>query len=458
MEPARVIILGAAGRDFHDFNVVFRDDPAYQVVAFTAQQIPHIAGRRYPAALAGPLYPEGIPIHHEKELEPLIRDLRADVCVMAYSDVSHVDVMHLASRANAAGAEFRLLSARRTMLASRLPVVAVCASRTGAGKSQTSRAVVRLLRDAGRRVAVLRHPMPYGDLAAERVQRFASAADLERHHVTIEEREEYEPHLAAGSVVFAGVDYAAILAEAEKEADVLVWDGGNNDTPFLAPTVHLVVLDPHRAGHELAYYPGETNLRMADAFVINKVDTARTAAVREVREHAHLANPRALVIDAASPVRAQDPRVLVGRRVLAIEDGPTVTHGGMAYGAATVASREAHATLVDPRPFAVGELAETFAAYPSLGWLLPAMGYGERQVRDLEATIARAVAEGGVEAVAIGTPIDLARLVKIPVPHTRVRYELEVRGTPTIADALAPLLAASGPAREAALLADCDEC
>jgi predicted GTPase len=447
MDRIRTLILGAAGRDFHDFNVLYRGDPRHEVVAFTAQQIPHIADRRYPAGLAGSLYPDGIPIHPEDRLEELVRDLRVELCVMAYSDVPHVEVMHLASRAGAAGADFTVVAPRRTMLRSRLPVVAVCASRTGAGKSQVSRAVVRILREAGRRVAVLRHPMPYGDLLAQRVQRFAGPEDLERHHVTIEEREEYEPHLAAGSVVYAGVDYEAILAEAEREADVLVWDGGNNDTAFLHPDVYLVVVDPHRPGHELTYHPGETNVRLADAVVINKQDTAEPAAVERVRENVRALNPRATILDAASPVTADDPDVLRGRRVIAIEDGPTTTHGEMRYGAATLAARSAGAAeIVDPRPFAVGEIAETFARYPGTGPLLPAMGYGERQVRDLEATLARA-AEGGVEALAVGTPVDLARLVRLPVPHTRVRYELQVLGEPTLEDVLAPVLApAAAPA------------
>ena len=438
MEPTRVLILGAAGRDFHNFNVVYRGDSRHRVVALTAQQIPHIADRRYPAELAGDGYPDGIPIYEEARLETLIRDLRVDVCVMAYSDVAHVDVMHLASRANAAGADFAMLGVRRTMLRARHPVVAVCASRTGAGKSQTSRAVVRLLREAGRRVVVLRHPMPYGDLRAQRVQRFASSEDLGRQRVTIEEREEYEPHLATGSVVYAGVDYQAILEQAESDADVLVWDGGNNDSSFLAADVYLTVVDPHRAGHELTFYPGETNLRLADAVLINKVDTAEPQMVEQVRANVRATNPRAAILEAASPLVADAPELLSGR-VLAVEDGPTLTHGGMRYGAATLAVRRAGGELVDPRPFAVGEIAETFARYPDLGPLLPAMGYGERQVRDLEATIAQAAADG-VQAVVIGTPIDLARLVRIPVPHTRVRYELEVRGPPGLADVLAPVL------------------
>ena len=441
MPATRVLILGAAGRDFHNFITVYRGDERFQVVAFTAQQIPHIAERRFPAALAGAGYPDGIPIHEESRLEELVRALRVELCVMAYSDVAHVDVMHLASRANAAGADFTLLGARRTMLPSSRPVIAICASRTGAGKSQTSRAVVRLLREAGRRVVVLRHPMPYGDLLAQRVQRFAGRADLDRHHVTIEEREEYEPHLATGSVVYAGVDYPAILEQAEAEADVIVWDGGNNDTSFLRADLYITVVDPHRAGHELAYHPGETNVRLADVVLVNKVDTADPAAVRQVRANVRAVNAGATIVEAASPPRADAPEVLAGRRVLAVEDGPTTTHGGMAYGAATIAARAAGATLVDPRPFAVGEIAETYARYPSLGPLLPAMGYGDRQVRDLGETIRRAV-RGGVEAVAVGTPVDLAQLVAIPVPHTRVRYELEARGTPALADVLAPFLAA----------------
>lgn len=436
----RVVILGAAGRDFHNFNVVFRDDPSVDVVAFTAQQIPHIADRRYPAELAGPRYPDGIPIFAEDRLEEIIAEHRVTRCVMAYSDVSHIDVMHLASRANAAGADFELLGVDRTMLRSRLPVVAVCASRTGAGKSQTSRAVVRLLRQAGKRVAVLRHPMPYGDLAAQRLQRFAEPADLDFHKVTIEEREEYEPHMAAGSVVFAGVDYAAVLEAAEAEADVLVWDGGNNDTSFLRADVYITVVDPHRPGHELTYYPGETNLRLADVVVINKVDSALPENIEAVRDNVRRVNSAALVIEAASPVSADDYSVLRGRRVLVIEDGPTLTHGGMQTGAAWIAARKAGASeIVDPRPFAVGEIAETFRQYPQTGPVLPAMGYGEAQVRDLEETIARAAA-GGAEAVAIGTPVDLAKLVRIPVPHTRIRYELQVLGRPDLEDALKSII------------------
>lgn len=444
--PRKVLILGAAGRDFHNFNVAFRGDPRFCVVAFTAQQIPHIAGRRYPPELAGDAYPEGIPIVPEADLERWVREEGVDLCVMAYSDVSHEHVMHLASRANAAGADFILLGVERTMIRVRRPVIAVCATRTGAGKSQTTRAVVRLLREAGKRVSVLRHPMPYGDLWEQRVQRFATLDDLDRYRTTIEEREEYEPHLAMGSIVWAGVDYEAIVAGAEKESEVLVWDGGNNDVAFLRADLYITVADPHRAGHELTYHPGETNVRLADVVLINKVDTASRDRVEQVRANVRALNPRARIVEAASPIRADDPSVLRGRRVIAIEDGPTVTHGEMAYGAATIAAEQAGATLVDPRPFAVGEIDETYRQYPAIGPLLPAMGYGERQVRDLEATLARAAA-AGVEAVAVGTPIDLARLVRIPVPWTQVRYELEEAGKPDLREVLAPFLGRPGDPR-----------
>ena len=440
MPRTRVLILGAAGKDFHVFNTLYRDDESVEVVGFTAQQIPHIDDRLYPPSISGSLYSEGIPIFPEDELDQLIGRLKVDRCVMAYSDVSHEYVGHLAARVNALGAGFELPSATHTMIQSNLPVVAVCASRTGVGKSQTSRAVARTLREAGLRVAAIRHPMPYGDLAKQRVQRFAEEADLVKHEVTIEEREEYEPHISNGSVVFAGVDYRAILEEAEKEADVILWDGGNNDTPFYKPDVHITLVDPHRPGHELTYYPGETNVRMADVIIINKVATAHPDGVQQVRDNVESINPGAVVLDAASPLFVDDPAVLKGKRVLAVEDGPTLTHGGMKYGAATLAAKRAGAaSLVDPRPFLVGELKETFEKYPELGILLPAMGYGEAQVRDLEATLVKA-AEGGVEAVAVGTPIDLAKLVNIPVPNTRVRYELQVLGRPTLEEVLAPVL------------------
>jgi predicted GTPase len=440
MSGERVLILGAAGRDFHNFNVAFRDDPGVEVVGFTAEQIPHISGRSYPSELAGPDYPDGIPVHRESRLEELIDEFAVDRCVMAYSDVSHEHVMHLAARVNAAGADFDLLGTRRTMLESRRPVVAVCAVRTGVGKSQTSRSVVRILREADLRVTVIRHPMPYGDLAAQRLQRFESYEDLERHDVTIEEREEYEPHLAMGSVVYAGIDYETILREAEEEADVVVWDGGNNDTPFYRPDLHITLLDPHRPGHELTYHPGETNLRMADVLIINKVDSAGLEAILEVRENAARVNPDAAVLEAASPLTVDDPSVLRDRRVLAVEDGPTLTHGGMRFGAATLAARRFGAReIVDPRPFAVGEIRDTFEAYPDVGPLLPAMGYGEAQVRDLQATL-EAAAERGVDGLAVGTPIDLARLIDIPMPATRVGYELQVIGRPDLHDAMEPIL------------------
>jgi predicted GTPase len=441
----RVIILGAAGRDFFNFLTVYRDDPSAEVVAFTAQQIPHIEERGFPASLAGPRYPRGIPIHPERRLEELVRELRADQCVLSYSDLADVDVMHLAARTNAAGADFVLLGARH-VLASTKPVVAICASRTGAGKSPLSRAVVPWLRNHGQRVAVIRHPMPYGDLEAQRVQRFASEADLLAHRVTVEEREEYEPHIASGSVVFAGVDYAAILRAAEQEADVVVWDGGNNDTSFIKADLYLTVVDPHRAGHEVSYYPGETNVRLADVVIINKVDTAPPEAVAKVRENVRGLNPRARIVEAACPVRAADPGVLKGKKVLAIDDGPTLTHGGMAFGAAVLASWDAGAReLVDPRPYAVGEIAAALAKYPHVKRVLPALGYGDRQIKDLETTVARA-AEHGVEAVAIGTPIDLARLIKIPVPATRVSYEIAFKGV-TLDDLLAPLLETAAAGR-----------
>jgi predicted GTPase len=440
MPRTRILILGAAGKDFHVFNTLYRENDGVEVVGFTAQQIPHIEDRLYPPSISGDLYPEGIPIFPEDELDEVIDRLKVDRCVMAYSDVSHNYIGHLAARVNALGAGFELPSATHTMIESKLPVVAVCASRTGVGKSQTSRAVTRVLRGAGLKVAAIRHPMPYGDLAKQRVQRFAEESDLVKHEVTIEEREEYEPHIANGSVVFAGVDYGAILEEAEKEADVILWDGGNNDTPFYRPDVHITLVDPHRPGHELTYYPGETNVRMADVIIINKVVTAHPDGIQQVRDNVESVNPSAVVLEAASPISVDDPGILKGKKVLAVEDGPTLTHGGMKYGAATIAAKRAGAAaLVDPRPFLVGELQDTFDTYPELGVLLPAMGYGEAQVRDLEATLVKA-AEGGVEAVAVGTPIDLGGLVKIPVPNTRVRYELQVLGRPTLEEVLAPVL------------------
>jgi predicted GTPase len=440
IERRRCLILGAAGRDFHVFNIRFRDDAKVEVVAFTAQQIPNISGRRYPPELAGPLYPEGIPILPEDDLEELIRDHEVSSCVLAYSDLSHEEVMHLASRAITAGADFIVPAVGPDQLRSRLPVVAVCASRTGAGKSQTSRAIVRLLRDAGERVAVIRHPMPYGDLLSQRLQRFADEDDLARQNVTIEEREEYEPHIAEGSVVFAGVDYEEILRAAEEEADVILWDGGNNDTSFLAADLYITVVDPHRAGHELRYHPGEANLRLADLVLINKVDTADPEDTRTVRENIRRVNPDATVIEAGSPIVVEHPDRIRGRRVLCVEDGPTVTHGGMGFGAALLGALETEvAGIVDPRPYARGQLEETMKAWPHLDRVLPAMGYGAEQVRNLEDTIARAVRDGGVEAVVIGTPVALEKLVRISVPATRVRYELDLQGSRVLEEKLRSL-------------------
>ncbi|HZD38421.1 MAG TPA: GTP-binding protein [Actinomycetes bacterium] len=432
--------MGAAGRDFHDFNCVFRADGSTRVVAFTATQIPFIADRTYPPALAGPRYPDGIPIVPEDRLEELIAAHQVDEVVFSYSDVHHVEVMHAASRALAAGAGFRLLSPRQTELVARVPVVAVCAVRTGAGKSQTARRVAALLREAGGKVVVIRHPMPYGDLAAQAVQRFASAADLEAAHCTIEEREEYEPHLASGTVVYAGVDYQAILERAEREADVLLWDGGNNDLPFVRPDLHLVVADPLRAGDESAYHPGEANARAADVLVVNKVDEASAEQVAALEEGLKRLNPRATVVHAASPVLVEDPELVRGRRVLVVEDGPTLTHGGMAYGAGVVAARRLGAAeIVDPRPYLVGSLAEVYERYPHIGALVPAMGYSEEQIRELETVINRAP----VDAVVIGTPIDLRQLAAIAHPATRVRYDLVEQGQPDLATILAPIVRSS---------------
>ncbi len=430
--PVRVVILGAAGRDFHNFNVVYREDESALVVAFTAAQIPGLAGRRFPPGLAGPRYPHGIPIEREDDLERIIRERDVDLVVFAYSDVSHEQVMHLASRALAAGADFALLGPARTMLRSPKPVVAVCAVRTGCGKSAVSRRVVRILGERGRRVAVVRHPMPYGDLLAQRVQRFAAAADLDRAQVTVEEREEYEPHLEAGSVVWAGVDYAEILSRAAAEADVIVWDGGNNDLPFVAPTVHLCLVDPLRPGHESRYHPGEANLRMANVAVIVKEDTAVPEAVERVRSAVRELNPAARIVDARMPIRIEDPDAVRDRRVLAVEDGPTLTHGGMSMGAAALAARDLGATLVDPRPWARGSIAEVFARYPSLGPVLPAMGYDAAQRADLEATI-NAVP---CDTVLLGTPMDLRRGLLLSHRVTRARYEMEEAGPLSLGEVL----------------------
>jgi predicted GTPase len=427
MDRRRVVIMGAAGRDFHDFNVVYRNDPDVEVVAFTATQIPGIADRRYPAELAGPLYPGGVPIVPENELERLIRDKDAGTVIFAYSDVSHEVVMHAASRALAAGADFAILGPERTMLKSRRPVLAVGATRTGAGKSQTTRHLAALLAGRGITPVVVRHPMPYGDLAAQRVQRYATYEDLDRFETTIEEREEYEPHLDAGRVVYAGVDYEAILRQAEIEADVIVWDGGNNDFPFYRPDLFIVVADPLRPGDELHYHPGETNVRMADVVIINKIDSAETAAVDAVREAVRGLNPQAEILTARSDLTLVGAPV-VGRRVVVVEDGPTLTHGGMAYGAGVVAARRfGAARLVDPRPSAVGSIREVLDRYPALEPLVPAMGYGTAQIRELEATLNAVDAD----LVLSATPIDLNRLLELNKPITRVRYELvQVGGTP----------------------------
>ena len=435
MRRRRVLIAGAAGRDFHNFNLVYRGREEYDVVAFTATQIPNIDGRIYPPNLAGALYPDGIPIVPEKQLETLVREHEIEEVVFSYSDVTHEHVMHVASRALASGAGFRLLSPRETMLASAKPAVAVCAVRTGSGKSQTTRHVAALLREAGKRVAVLRHPMPYGDLTKQAVQRFARYEDLDAADCTIEEREEFEPHLAEGNLVFAGIDYAAILDSAEQDADVILWDGGNNDTPFVRPDVHIAVVDPHRPGHELRYHPGETNLRMADVCLVNKIDSAPQEGVDAVLDSIRAHNPEARIVLAASPFHVEgEAAEIAGKKVLAIEDGPTLTHGDMAYGAAVLAAKTHGASsLVDPRPVAVGSIAETFAAYPHVGALLPAMGYGRQQMEELRETIARTDAD----LVLIGTPIDLRRVITLDKPALRVTYRLQEVGEPTLADVLA---------------------
>ncbi len=431
----KVLIAGAAGRDFHNFNVAFRGRDDVRVVAFTATQIPDIEGRVYPAELAGEGYPDGIPIRAEDELADIVRSEEIDDVVFAYSDVTHEHVMHIGSIAMAAGADFRLMGPRSTQLRASKPVVAICAVRTGSGKSQTTRHVASVLRADGKRVAVLRHPMPYGDLTKQAVQRFEHYEDLDAADATIEEREEYEPHLAEGNLVFAGIDYGAILERAEQEADVVVWDGGNNDIPFIRPDLHLVVVDPHRAGHELRYHPGETNLRMADACVVNKIDTAPEEGIEAVLESIRSVNPEAAIIRAASPFEVeQDTHEIAGKRVLAIEDGPTLTHGEMTYGAAVLAAKKGGASeLVDPRPFAVGSIKETFAKYPHMTQLLPAMGYGRKQMEELRETIARSDAD----LVLIGTPIDLRRVIELDKPALRVTYRLQEIGEPTIAQLLA---------------------
>lgn len=433
MSRIRTIIMGAAGRDFHNFNTFYRDNEKYEVVAFTATQIPKIEGRKYPTELAGKLYPEGIDIYPESELPELIKKFDVDEVVFAYSDVPYDYVMHKAALVNGLGADFRLMGTKETQVKSTKPVVAICAIRTGCGKSQTTRRVAEILQSMGLKVAAIRHPMPYGDLVKQRVQRFATYADLDKHECTIEEREEYEPHIDTGVIVYAGVDYEAILREAEKEVDVILWDGGNNDFSFYKTDLLITVVDPLRPGHESAYYPGEVNTRMADVVVINKVDTANAEDVMKVRENVQALNPNAVIIEAASPISVADPSAIRGKRVLVVEDGPTLTHGGMKIGAGWVAARRfGAAEIVDPRPFAVGEIAATFEKYPDTGTILPAMGYGEQQIRDLEKTIDAA----DVDMVVIGTPIDLTRVLKINKPSQRVGYSLDEIGKPNLEDVL----------------------
>ena len=435
--PRRVLIMGAAGRDFHNFNVVYRDDPDREVVAFTATQIPFIDDRTYPASLAGERYPNGIPIHDESELTRLIRELRVDDVVFSYSDVSHEYVMHKGSEAMAAGANFVLLGPRDTMLEAGVPVVAVCAVRTGSGKSQTTRAIAATLKDEGKHVVAVRHPMPYGNLEAQRVQRYATVEDLERYDTTIEEREEFEPHISSGTVIYAGVDYGDVLEQAQAECDVLLWDGGNNDLPFYEPTVHIVVADPLRAGHETRYHPGETNLRMADVVVINKVDSAAPDQVESLVRTIEALNPGATIVKANSRVTVDEPDAIRGKRVIAVEDGPTLTHGDMKFGAGVVAARShGAAEIVDPRPWAVGTIEETFRKY-DVGPVLPAMGYSDEQLEEMEKTIDAADAD----LVVIGTPIDLRRVIEFRKPAVRVRYDLEVLpDSPSLAEVLKPVL------------------
>lgn len=421
MKKRRILILGAAGRDFHNFNTIYKDNGSFEVVAFTASQIPGIAGRKYPASLSGELYPEGVPIEDENNLESIIKEKNIDECVLSYSDLSYTYVMRLASKVLASGASFSMLGATQTMLKSQKPVIAVTAVRTGCGKSQTTRRIVEILNEAGKKVAVVRHPMPYSDLEKQAVQKFSDISDLEKYHCTIEEMEEYEPHLARGSVVYAGVDYKAVLRLAEKEADVIVWDGGNNDTPFFKPDFSIVVTDPFRAGHEVGYYPGEINFRKANVILINKVDPSNKEGVKLIEENAKKYNPSARVIKSESSASADNPEIIRGKKVLVIEDGPTVTHGDMKFGAGTVVAKKYQASsIVDPRPYAVGAIREAFAKYPHLEYVLPALGYGEAQIKELAETLNKVQCEG----VVVATPIDLGRFIKIKQPSTRVRYEL----------------------------------
>jgi predicted GTPase len=437
VKKKKVLIMGAAGRDFHNFNTYFRDNEEFEVVAFTATQIPDIDGRKYPAELAGKLYPNGIPIYDECEIEELITTNGIHTVIFAYSDVPHEYVMHKASIVNAAGASFALLGGPQVTIESDKPLISVTAVRTGCGKSQTSRKVIDTLLKTGKKVVAIRHPMPYGDLVKQKVQRFAALEDLEKHNCTIEEMEEYEPHIAAGNVIYAGVDYQAILDEAEKEAEIILWDGGNNDTPFYASDLKIVVVDPFRAGHELAYYPGETNLRMADVIVINKLGAVDPDALAYLRENIRCVNPGAVVIEAASPLTVEKPELITDQRVLVVEDGPTLTHGEMTFGAGVAAAEKfGAAELVDPRDWAVESIAATYDKYPDIGVLLPAMGYGDKQIKDLEKTINMMVADGVIDSVIIGTPIDLGRIVEINCPATRVKYELQEIGHPDLADVL----------------------
>ena len=437
MERIKVIIMGAAGRDFHNFNTHFRANDGFEIVAFTATQIPNIDGRKYPAELAGKLYPNGISIYPEDDILELIKKFDVDEVVFSYSDVPYDYVMSKSAMVNAAGVDFKLLGPKKSMIKSKKPVVSVCAVRTGCGKSQTTRKVSEILRAKGKKVVAIRHPMPYGDLVAQRVQRFATLEDLDKHNCTIEEREEYEPHIVSGTIIYAGVDYEMIIREAEKEADVILWDGGNNDLPFYEPDLHIVIVDPLRPGDELFYYPGEANLRMADVVVINKIDSADSEDVLQVRENINKINPGAMVIDAASPIFVDDYDKIRGKKVMVVEDGPTLTHGEMSYGAGIVAAEKyGAAQLVDPRPFTVGSISETFAQYPEIGTLLPAMGYGDKQMKDLETTINNSDAD----LVIIGTPIDLRKIIEIRKPALRVYYELQEIGRPTLEDALKKII------------------
>ena len=437
MTKIKTLIMGAAGRDFHNFNTFYRNNDQYDVAAFTATQIPNIEGRVYPAELAGDLYPNGIPIYDESELLNLISEHNIEEVVFSYSDLSHVDVMHKGAIVNAAGADFKMMGMARTAVKSTKPVIGICAIRTGCGKSQTTRRVAEILKGAGKKVAVIRHPMPYGDLAVQAVQRFAVLDDLVKHKCTIEEMEEYEPHIDRGTIVYAGIDYEAIVRKAEKEADIILWDGGNNDLPFYQTDLLIVVADPHRVGHEETYYPGETNLRMADVVVINKIDSATAENVEKLKQIINRVNPSASIVDAESPITVEDSTIISGKKVLVVEDGPTLTHGEMKFGAGVVAAEKFGASeLIDPRKYTVGKLSETFDHYPKIGTLLPAMGYGDEQIKDLETTINNTECQG----VIIGTPIDLRRIIDIKHPCTRVTYDLQEIGHPTLDEILNPFL------------------